>query len=68
MSHLEKVPEEVDASALQRWPEQGPPVSLRPRKPYASPTVTLEGDVRGVLLGGSGGVGDSSNTTVQKPR
>ena len=68
MSHLEKVPEEVDASVFQRLPEQGPPVSLRPRKPYASPTVTLEGDVRGVLLGGSGGLGDSGAEYVQRSR
>jgi len=33
--------------------------SVRARKPYSPPTILVDGDVRGAVLGGSSGTGDS---------
>ena len=56
-----------DAGRIPRHGHAGTDSALpvRQRKPYVAPAVLLEGDVRGVVLGGSPGAGDSGGSTTQ---
>jgi hypothetical protein len=37
------------------------------RLPYSAPKLTVLGDVRDLTMGGSPGIGDSGNATIQQP-
>jgi hypothetical protein len=47
--------------------QQGSRSKLGMRKPYHKPTLQSYGELRDITLGGSPGVGDSINPTMELP-